>query len=146
MIRREGRERERVDLVSFSGTRLRHLTPATEWARIPCPLGRKLRPANRNSKEECMQIATAKGNWCPQCLCGGQTKMAPASLTDTHLEDNSSIKSLQEFPSGRYSLWNNCCLWFFHEWLSLNSNNSPKNTNTGLLQLYSWAHYMHEVM
>lgn len=65
MRRREGRERERVALVSFSGTRPCHLTPATEWARIPCPLGRKLRPANRNSKEECMQIPTAKGNGCP---------------------------------------------------------------------------------
>lgn len=59
------REREKVALVSFSGTWLCHLTPATEWARIPCPLGRKLRPANRNSKEECMQIVTAKGNGCP---------------------------------------------------------------------------------
>lgn len=59
------RERERVALLSFSGTRPCHLTPATEWARIPCPLGRKLRPANRNSKEGCMQIPTAKGNGCP---------------------------------------------------------------------------------
>lgn len=29
---------------------------------------------------------------------GGQMKMAPASLTDGHLEDNSSIKSRWKFP------------------------------------------------
>lgn len=29
---REGENRERVALVSFSGTRPCHLTPATEWA------------------------------------------------------------------------------------------------------------------
>lgn len=115
-------------LVSFSGTRPCHLTPATEWAQIPCPLGRKLKPANRNSKEECMQIKTAKGNGCPQCLCGGQMKMAPASLTDTHLEDNSTIKSSYEFPFWISRLWNNCCFWYSHERLSSNSNSSLRKT------------------
>lgn len=96
------KERQREALVSSSNARLCHLTPATEWARIPCPFGRKLGPADRNSKEEWMQIAAAKGNGCPRCLRrggrGGQMKMAPASLTDSPLEDDSSIKSGWKFP------------------------------------------------
>lgn len=69
------------------------MNPLSVWQEV-----RKLGPADRNSKEECMQIAAAKGNGRPQCLRGGQMKMAPASLTDSPLEDNSGIKSRWKFP------------------------------------------------
>ena len=42
------------------GTGPCHLTPAAEWAWIPCPLGRKLRPADRNSKQECVLTLPAQ--------------------------------------------------------------------------------------
>ena len=42
------------------GTGPCHLTPAAEWAWIPCPLGRKLRPADRNSEQECVLTLPAQ--------------------------------------------------------------------------------------
>lgn len=35
-----------------------------------------------------MQIPTAEGNDCPQCLSRGQKQRAPASFKDSHLEKN----------------------------------------------------------
>lgn len=91
--RPEDRDRERLASVSFSGTRPCHLTPATERAWGPCPLGRKSGPTNRNPKEEFMQIATAKGNECP-LMFRARAKTPPASFKDSHSEDYKHLTPL----------------------------------------------------
>lgn len=85
--RRTETERERLASVSLPGTRPCHLTPATERAWSPCPLGRKSAPTNRNTKEEFMQIPTARGNECPLMSAGAGRRRHLLYLKDSHLED-----------------------------------------------------------
>lgn len=49
------------------GTGLCHLTPATEWAPTPCPLGRKLAPRQRHRNSKGRVYANRRGQrkWVP---------------------------------------------------------------------------------
>lgn len=61
----EGRQ-SGLSVFFLPGTGLCHLTPATEWAAIPCPLGRKLAPPpHRNSKGRVYANSRGQRKWVP---------------------------------------------------------------------------------